>query len=319
MKQSIHVAAAAIFGDDGRLLITRRSDHTHQGGLWEFPGGKVEAGESVQQALCRELKEELDIEPRHYLPLIRIPFSYPDKTVLLDVWRVLSFDGEPKGLEGQPMRWLSVSELDRDEFPAANRAIIDSLQLPDRYLITGDYFEPEDFLKRLQRALDAGVAMVQFRHKTPRIGPMKLLLDKAVALCHAHKALLLVNGDFELAEEVGADGVHLSSTQLMSLNRQQLQQWRQRWPQAWIGASCHNEQELQKAAYIGVRYVSLSPVMATASHPETEAMGWQRFQQLVDKVPLPVFALGGMELDALDQVMQSGGQGIAAIREFWGS
>ncbi len=178
----IHVAAAAIFGEDGRLLITRRPDHAHQGGLWEFPGGKVEPGETVQQALFRELKEELGIEPRDYIPLIRIPFSYPDKTVLLDVWRVRSFDGKPQGLEGQPMRWVSVNQLDRAEFPAANCAIIDSLQLPDRYLITGDYTDPEDFLGRLQRALAAGIRMVQLRDKTAIPDQTNLLLSKAVSL-----------------------------------------------------------------------------------------------------------------------------------------
>ena len=98
----IHVAAAVIRCVDGQILLAKRPEDKHQGGLWEFPGGKVEASETVQAALSRELEEELGIRPSAARPLIQVRHDYPDKQVLLDVWEVSAFTGEPHGAEGQP-------------------------------------------------------------------------------------------------------------------------------------------------------------------------------------------------------------------------
>lgn len=313
MNNSIHVAAAAIFGQDGRLLIAKRPEHVHQGGLWEFPGGKLEAGESVEQALCRELEEELGIRPLRYRPLIQVPYRYPDKTVLLDVWRVLAYSGAAEGKEGQPLRWIEPAALVGSEFPAANRPIIDALQLPDRYLITGAFDHQDDFLARLQQALQAGVPMVQLRAGALERPAFIELARRSLALCRRFNARLIVNGDPLLDQPLDVDGIHLSAAQLKRIDAETLEPWRGKW----IGASCHNEVELQRALDIGARYVSLSPVQPTASHPGAAAMGWERFQALVEQVPIPVYALGGMQSTMIEQVVQCGGQGIAAIREFW--
>ena len=132
----IHVAVGVIEGEDGRILLTRRPEHVHQGGKWEFPGGKLEDGESVEQALARELLEELGICPVQISPLISIPFLYPDKHVLLDVWVVSQFSGLPHAREGQPMSWVARQDLHQLEFPQANRPIIQALNLPERILIS---------------------------------------------------------------------------------------------------------------------------------------------------------------------------------------
>jgi 8-oxo-dGTP diphosphatase len=132
----LHVAAAVVVDSAARILIARRHDHLHQGGLWEFPGGKVESGESVPAALARELNEELGIRVKQARPLIRIPYRYPDRNVLLDVWRVEQFEGEAHGAEGQPLRWVAAEELCEFEFPAANRPIVTAARLPSAYLIT---------------------------------------------------------------------------------------------------------------------------------------------------------------------------------------
>ncbi len=120
----IHVAVGVILSTTGKILISKRPDHVHQGGLWEFPGGKVDAGETVEVALARELSEELGVRPLVIKPLIEIHHDYPDKSVLLDVWYVTQFDGEPKGNEGQAIRWVDRSELGNYQFPAANQPII---------------------------------------------------------------------------------------------------------------------------------------------------------------------------------------------------
>ena len=123
----VHVAVGVILDAEQNILLTRRHDHLHQGGLWEFPGGKVEAGESVSTALERELREELGITPEKTSALIEIHHDYGDKSVLLDVHVVWTFSGEPRGLEDQPMVWVPVSELTEYAFPEANEAIVQAV------------------------------------------------------------------------------------------------------------------------------------------------------------------------------------------------
>lgn len=125
---AVHVAVGIVTAETGAVLITRRPEHVHQGGLWEFPGGKVEMGETVAAALGRELYEELGITVQVAEPLLQIRHPYPDKTVLLDVWRVVRYQGQPHGREGQPLAWVSPTELDRFTFPAADEPIIAALR-----------------------------------------------------------------------------------------------------------------------------------------------------------------------------------------------
>ena len=120
----VHVAVGVLIDDAGRILITRRADDAHQGGLWEFPGGKVEADESVTEALIRELAEELGVTVNASQPLMEIRHDYGDKQVLLDIHQVRDWQGEPRGVEGQPLAWVAVSGLAQYEFPEANKPII---------------------------------------------------------------------------------------------------------------------------------------------------------------------------------------------------
>jgi 8-oxo-dGTP diphosphatase len=128
MKKRVHVAVGVISDGGDRILIARRAEHLHQGGLWEFPGGKVEAGETVEQALHRELFEELAIEVTARQPLLTIAHDYSDKSVLLDVWWVSAFTGEVQGREGQPLHWVDIASLQEFEFPAANQPIITAIE-----------------------------------------------------------------------------------------------------------------------------------------------------------------------------------------------
>lgn len=125
----VHVAVGIVLRDD-QVLIALRPDHVHQGGLWEFPGGKVEPGETVQQALARELAEEvgLAVDTTSMSALAQLKFDYGDKVVLLDTWICPSSEGEAKGLEGQPVRWVAVSELEYYRFPDANAVLIEKLR-----------------------------------------------------------------------------------------------------------------------------------------------------------------------------------------------
>ncbi|SRR5690554_5663669 len=305
-SEVLHVAAAAVFDAAGRVLIAQRRVDVHQGGLWEFPGGKLEPGESVEAALSRELWEELHIRPRHARRMIRVPFRYPERHVLLDVWRVDAYEGEAIGREGQPILWVEPRALDDYAFPAANLPIVNAVRLPQCYLVTGAYRSDSDFLERLSTALARGVRLVQLR--APKASPA--LLREAVARCRRAGAISLYNGTPDEAVAVGADGVHLSAARLRALTgRPSLR---------WVAASCHDAEELRLAEQRGADFVVLSPVQPTTSHPGAVPLGWSRFAELVRDYPAPVYALGGVGEGELGQALRCRAQGIAAIRALWG-
>lgn len=309
-KRYIHVMAGVIVNAAGEILIARRPVRAHQGGLWEFPGGKLEPGESPVEALSRELHEELGIAVTACRPQIQIRHDYGDKQVFLDVWRVEAFDGEPHGREGQPVRWVRPEALAAFEFPAANRPIVTAAQLPPRYLITPEPVEPAEFLVHLATRLAAGLDLVQLRAKSLSGPALRELASEVKVLCLRHGARWLLNGDAELARAYGADGVHLPAASLARLVRR---------PEglALVAASCHTPEELKLAEGLGCDFAVLSPVLATASHPGAAALGWLRFRECVAATRVPVYALGGLSEAELEQAWAAGAQGIAAIRGLW--
>lgn len=308
----VAVAVGVIRNPQGEVLIARRPDAAHQGARWEFPGGKLEAGETVRQALQRELQEELGIEIGRSRPLIRIRHDYPDKSVLLDVHEVLAYRGEPQGREQQPVRWVAPVELSRFEFPAANLPILRALDLPAWYLITGDFADEADGLDKLQRALAQGIRLVQLRAKQLGVGQYESFAVKAITQCHAQGARIMLNAEPELARRLGADGVHLTSARLMALSK------RPEDPQLLVSASVHDQRQLAQANRLGVDFSVISPLFPTSSHPGAATFGWQGFQQLAEQAAHPVYALGGMQTVMLAEVWKRGGQGIAAIGSLWG-
>ncbi len=307
----MHVAAAVIVDGAGRVLLARRAPHRHQGGLWEFPGGKVEPHETARIALARELYEEVGIVVESARPLIRLRHAYAGKTVLLDVWRVAAFRGVPHGREGQPVEWVAVDALLTREFPAANPPIITAARLPPVYLITP---EPEDgdvFWSRLETALAAGVRLVQFRAKQLDAPTQRRFARRAIELCHVAGARLLLNAPPAWVDELGADGVHLTSARLRDLSERPLRR------ELWVAASCHTPDELRHARAIGVDFAVAGPVLPTASHPDAPPLGWSGLRDLTEAAAMPVYALGGMSPAAAPTAFAHGAQGIAAISSLW--
>ncbi|WP_276488525.1 Nudix family hydrolase [Ectopseudomonas mendocina] len=308
----VHVAAAVIRGVDGRILIARRPEDKHQGGLWEFPGGKVEEGEGVRAALDRELEEELGIRPQAARPLIQIRHDYPDKQVLLDVWEVSSFTGEPHGAEGQPLAWASERQLLEYQFPAANNPIVAAARLPDRYLITPDGLQPGELLAGIRSALAQGGRLIQLRAPNMFDPQYRDLAVDVQGLC-AGKAQLMLKGPLEWLGDFPAAGWHLTSEQL----RKYAAGGRPFPRDRWLAASCHGAEELALAAQMGVDFVTLSPVQATATHPEARPLGWEAASAMLSHFNLPAYLLGGVAPSDIERAWQSGAQGVAGIRAFW--
>ena len=313
VKRRVHVAAAAmISADQKHVLIARRPSNVDHGGLWEFPGGKLAPYETGLEGLKRELHEELGVEIVRAQPLIRVHHEYPDKHILLDVWQVHEFAGEPFGREGQAVRWVPMNELVNYPFPAANLPILRAVMLPTEYLITGEEPDDERFAALLERALrEDSIRLVQLRAKSLDDAAYVARAERALKLCREYGAKLLLNGEPTLLDQVDADGIHLTSARLMQLDRRPIAE------NKWLSASTHDQKQLSQAAVLGCDFVTLSPLRTTPSHPEVAPMGWHDFQQLVERAGMPVFALGGMTRFDANHARAVGAQGIASIRDFW--
>lgn len=308
----IHVAVGVITDPEGKILIAKRPDHVHQGGLWEFPGGKVEPGENVEVALARELREELAVQILNTQPVIEVVHDYTDKQVFLDVHRVTAWQGDPVGNEGQAIRWVGADELSNFTFPAANYPIVRALQLPSHYLVTGQFDSSGDCIERLESALhNHAITLVQLRAPWLLEAALRELVAKLRPVCAAHRVRLIVNHplSIELYAELGVDGIHLTAHQAASLI--------QRPDCSWLGVSCHSADEIETAQRINADFITLSPVNPTLSHPQASHIGWDEFARLTARATLPVYALGGMKPNDLDQALRAGAQGTAAIRAWW--
>ena len=345
----IHVVAGVITDPRGRILLARRTRGRDLAGLWEFPGGKVDPGEGPEQALIRELHEELGIDVQVGDPLITVPHRYPHKRLRLDVRRIAGYHGVPKGLDGQALAWVPPHKLASYAMPAADRPVVAALRQPDRYLVTPDPDGPaapparapsparanapgdspsvvrassraqrgrvgmgaEDaWLGRLQRALDGGIRRVQLRTASTNAPQWAGLVERAVALCREAGAEVLLNRDVALARALKV-GVHLKAAQLETLAERPL-------PAGLpVAASCHGLEDLRRAEALGCDFAVLGPVRETTTHPGLAGIGWDAFAALREHAALPIYAIGGLAADDIADARAHGAQGIAAIRGLW--
>lgn len=297
---------------DGKVLIGQRLARQSFAGQWEFPGGKVEIGESPLQALTREFMEETNLLTTDWQPLISYPWDHGDIQVQLHVYVGRQFSGELQAHEGHTFDWCPIAELDQRAMLVANRGIVRALQLPPRYMISGSFHDRHDALQRIKVALDDGIKLVQLRAKSLEKAEFIALAKAALPLCHGQGAKLLLNAKAEwLAEVPQADGLQLASTAIMGLTERPIAS------DKLLAVSTHNEMEIAKALELGADFILLSPVKETSSHPGEPGLGWSKFAEMAANVPVPIYALGGMsEADMMDAKMH-GAQGIAAISGYW--
>ena len=323
MRARDHIALGVVYNAArDKVLVARRPRHSHLGGMWEFPGGKVRGGETLLQTLKRELFEELNIDAGDCSSLISFDYDYPGKPLRFSVWKVYGWTGQLRGNEGQATQWVDISSLAATDFPAANKGIITACKLPAVYLITPDLdsYSPA-FMNELRKYLAAGVKLVQFRSKSAH--NHKPAVMEMIDACRSHGAELIVNSTPEFAMETGAGGVHLTGERLLGLTGRPLPSGSR------VSASCHNMRELMHAVEIDVDFCVLSQVRkkgsaatggagGQAADYTDDTLGWDGFSELVRQVPVPVYALGGMRLSDLANAASHGAQGIALISDVWG-
>jgi 8-oxo-dGTP diphosphatase len=306
----VRVAVAVLLRPDGRVLLAQRLAGTPYPGYWEFPGGKLEAGETPYDALRRELEEELGIRVLRAAPWLVRRYAYAHAHVELNFFRVFAWDGEPGGRDGQAIAWQMPGAFDVTPLLPANAAISSALELPPVYGISmAEELGEAVFLQRAQRALAGGLRLIELREKAWPVERLQRLADRLLRLADAAGARVLLNGEATLARRLGCAGVHWTSAALRDASGR---------PAAMLcAASCHDEAELARAAELAIDFAVLGPVAPTPSHVGIAPLGWPRVAALLRAPPLPVYALGGLDHAALDTAIAHGAHGIALRRGAW--
>jgi 8-oxo-dGTP diphosphatase len=307
---NVQVAVAILMRSDGQVLLAQRLAGTPYPGYWEFPGGKLEAGESAYDALVRELDEELGIAVVRAAPWLVRSHAYPHAHVELHFFRVFAWRGEPRGRDGQAIAWQRPGAFDMTPLLPANAGILSALELPLIYGISmAEDLGEEVFLQRARKAIAGGLRLIELREKSWPVERLQRLAERLLALTKAAGARVLLNGDAALARRLGCAGVHWTSAALRGARAR---------PEGMLcAASCHNRAELARAADLALDFAVLGPVAPTPSHPGAVPLGWARFAELLVATPLPVYALGGLDYADLDTAIAHGAHGIALRRAAW--
>ncbi len=305
-----HVAAAVLMREDGSYLLGQRAADTFYPGYWEFPGGKVEAGESPREALVRELHEELGIEVLQATPWIVREHQYEHAHVKLHFFRVTQWRGELRDHVHAALSWQQIGANTVSPMLPANGPVLKALALPDFYAIThAADIGAEAQLAALEFALRHGVRLVQIREQALAEPQRTAFAAEAIRLTQSFGGRALINGDEDMALELGADGVHFPANQLMTRSsRPRLK---------LVGASCHTRTELEHAIELGLDFAVVGSINASPTHDMAEGIGWPAFQTLIAECPVPVFAIGGLGREHEQISRQHGAHGIAAIRAAW--
>ena len=261
-------------------------------------------GESAEQAITRELYEELGIKFNEVYPWIRFNYIYPDKIVRLHVYRVFTWKGDPYGREGQRISWENPDAVTVSPLLPANNKILQAITLPLIYALTNiGQGSKIKLMARLTYVLEQGVRLMQVRTRHMNSEQLIQIMRPVVNLAHHYGAKILMDGNESAVLKSGADGMHLQAKQLMNTHTRPCKQL--------LSVSCHNASELARASTLRANIVLLSPVCFTPTHPNVPGMGWKKFNDLASNLPMPVYALGGLDSNHLETAMRHSAHGIA--------
>ncbi len=316
MTKATHVSVAILKNEIGEFLLASRPEGKSWAGWWEFPGGKIEVGELPEQALARELYEEVGVVPTQIQPWLQKRFDYPEthdssaKTVHLHFFFVTKWQGNLTPREGQRLSWQMAGNVTVAPVLPANVLIMKALALPSIYAITHlAEMGERDFFEALRQQLTAGLRLIQVREKQLDYKALSQFASQVKTMAQPFGAKVMLNQELELAVELALNGVHLPSKALLQLKHKPLG--------LLVAGSCHNAVELAHAQKLGFDFVTLSPLVETGSQPNANPLGWQAFSSLINNTALPVYALGGMRSDDLAQALSHGAQGVAMQRAMW--
>ena len=306
----VDVAVGVLIRPDGRFLLASRPEGKPYAHYWEFPGGKLEPGETVATALARELHEELGVEISAVRPWVVREFEYPHAHVRLHFCRVVDWQREPHAREGQAFRFCSLDDLPAGPLLPATIPVLRWLDLAPHYAITdATAMGFGQFLRRLEHQLERGLRLVLFREPDLDRPSAEPIFRGTLARVRACGGRLLVSSRHPWEWAAAADGIHLTSRDLAACSRR---------PDApWVCASTHDAAQLERAAALGADFAVLGPVLKTASHPGQPGIGWSAFASIAARTSIPVYAIGGLSTEDLARAQSLGAHGIAAQRSAW--
>ena len=304
----IKAVVGVLRNKSGKFLIAKRQDHQFMAGFWELPGGKIEGGETTEETIIRELNEELGIKVNALSLHQTMQHTYTDRMIELCIYNVDQYQNTPLGIEGQQIAWVSIQELHNYQLLPTMKAFIDSITLPNKYWITpSSDHQGEAWMKKFDKKMTQDISLIQLRSKTTLdIHFIAELHNK----CQQYNIKLLINTIDKSFNEPYCDGWHMTTNEMLNLKSRPCAD------DKILGASTHDLNEALKAQELGADFVVISPVQATKTHPDTIPLGWDAAIEVVNKLNIPVYFLGGMGLNDLDRTLKIGAQGIAGVSAF---
>jgi 8-oxo-dGTP diphosphatase len=309
-RTPVDVAVGVLVRPAGSFLLASRPEGKPYAGYWEFPGGKIEPGESIAAALARELHEELGIDIGAVHPWVTRLFDYPHARVRLHFCRVFDWRGEAHAREGQRFGFFSTARLPDGPLLPATVPVMRWLDLPAVYALTNAAaLGIETFLARLDAALARGVRLVQLREPALDASQVRRLLGEVLARARVYGARVLVSSRHDAALWECAGGVHFTAAQLMALDR--------RPALPLVAASTHTRAEIDRAAALDLDFAVAGPVLPTASHPAQPGLGWEGLATMIENTALPIYAIGGLREELLPTAIERGAHGVAVLSAAW--
>jgi 8-oxo-dGTP diphosphatase len=309
----IEVAVSIVRTPDGRVLMAERTPGQISPGFWELPGGKIDDGESAEQAAIRELDEEVGVRALAVRPWVSYEHVFPLRRIRLHFFKIERWDGTPHGREGQRVAWIDPAMPTVAPILPSVERVLAALGLPPVYAVCrgADRGGVAGVLDHVVLGIRQGLRLFQLR--VPDCSP-----DQRVALARRVNAIaapagarvLLVGSALE-ARRAGLAGVHSTAEELKRL--------RARPPvKLWL-CSCHDEGDLARAAQLGADAAVVSPVLKSAAHPDRAALGWEGLKRLCARATLPLYAQGGIEAAHLSAAQSAGAIGVATTRGLAGA
>jgi 8-oxo-dGTP diphosphatase len=309
-RKTVHVAVGVLVRDDGAVLLADRPVGKAYAGYWEFPGGKIEAGETVEAALARELHEELGIDIARSVPWVAFEFDYPHAYVRLHFRRVVRWSGAPHAREGQRLGFFLPSEAPPEPLLPAAVPAMRWLTLPPIYAISNIAAGGvEPFMRALGASLQRGLRLLAVREPAMNVAQLAALAPRIIAQAHASRARVLVSSRHDRSLWSLFDGVHLTSEDLLRAERRPVARL--------VAASVHDRNQLAHAHRLCCDFAVLGPLRATASHPAAATLDWSGFMQIAEEAAIPVYAIGGLTPADLPDAQRAGAHGVALLRAAW--
>lgn len=296
--------------ENGYVLLTKREKNTHLAGYWEFPGGKLNDGESFKQALRRELAEEIGFTLHDCHTLINFKYVYSDRQLHFQVFKLAVQRHTIVNNEGQNIQWLQKTQLHTVKLPAANKIILNALLMPNLYAIADANVFADDLLLQVERQLKAGAGMIQYRTQDQA---SDAIMENGLAikeLCDEYNALMVLNSEWHYWDKIQPHGVHVKSADLARLKQLATSRLNYRV----ISASCHTSEQARMINSMEIDSALVGSVNTTMTHPQQKPLGWTGFSKLCAHIDRPVYAIGGCRVSDIITSQVYGGHGIAAIR-----